>query len=185
MPLDLFRRELLTVAAALPVLGCALDKEGIPGDGTGNDTGNDTGNGTGNDTGNDTGNETGNGTDTPTPLEPPFDHAVKLNVNDLISPNRLTKLTVQFIATLDNNFERKSPEHFFDSPNFPSLPFSVTDKNVIDLSEAGTVTCTCTFEYLPPPPAQIVEGPVSHQKVADVELPEFELTVVNQEYHLV
>jgi hypothetical protein len=58
--------------------------------------------------------------DTPTPLEPPFDHAVKFNVNDLISPNRLTKLTVQFIATLDNNFERKSPEHFFDSPNFPS-----------------------------------------------------------------
>ena len=170
MPLVLFRRELLAVAAALPALGCTLNTEG-----TGSP-------------GNDADNETGN--DTSTAPEPPFDHKAILNLTSVSSLERAFTLYVTFEAAVTGPIatSRIHKAEIANDPNNPlALPHPIEDDSVISLEEAGTVTCTCTFVFeagnedvVPSPP----NPPVPHDKLADQDLPAFELSFVSPEYVL-
>jgi hypothetical protein len=172
MAFSLLRRELLVVATALPVLGCTLDKEGkgkLPDGNT--DTGN-TGDGN-----TDMGNMDDGNTSDPRLPQPPFRHKTVLHCENLINLDHPFVFTVTFTATLSgggqrtNDIVRKNYELQDD--------MDIMDNTIIDLSESGTVKCKCTIVYEEPGTGSglmPVDLEVDHTKVADIDLPIFNLT---------
>jgi len=156
MPLVFSRRQLLIVAVALPALGCALDSSGIP----------------------------GRNTDTTGGTETPFAHAAVLNIVALKDVETTYTLHVTFSATVTGVGVRTHSQSFKKDELQPG--FVVKDFNVIDLGEAGTVICECKFIFDVPADAEenSEHYDVTHTKVANEPLPEFNLNVVNAQYVL-
>lgn len=161
MSLAVSRRQLLIVAIALPALGCALDSSGIPGRNT----------------------DTTGGTDGPT--ETTFDHAAILNIVGLKDVGAKTyTLRVAFSATITGGGARDHAQTFKKADLQPG--FIVKDFNVIALAEAGSVLCECKFVFDVEAGAEEESEhyQVTHTKVANEALPEYNLSVVNGAYVL-
>jgi hypothetical protein len=160
MPMLISRRWMLLAAATLPAMGCRLNKHGVP---------------------------IGNA---PAPLTPPFEHAVVLNIVELkdVAGTIEEKFTLNVIfeANVTGGIFRTHSQLFTNEQVEPG--FVVSDVNVIDLSESGTVNCRCDWKTFFPegiePDTDLHVYNATHDKVAGVPLPEFQLSVDNGFYVL-
>ena len=158
MAFNLLRRELLVVATALPVLGCTLDKKGkgLPDGNT------------------DTGNTDDGNTSDPRLPQPPFDHKTVLHCENFVNLERPFVFTVTFTATLSGGGQRSNDTI---RKNYELQDGTdIMDNSIIDISESGTVKCQISIVYEPPVSLPPVNLEVDHNKVADVDLPIFNLT---------
>lgn len=144
-----FLQKVTAALGFMPLAGCSLDSEGIA---------------------------LNNLDDDPDEQQPFEGPPVSLKIESLKpAPFDVFNLHVKFVAEVEGVGER-THENVIKNTDVSSLPYTLTDPYVIAISESGSVSCTCTFQYDDGtvPDTEVI-GPALGTKSANVELPAFKL----------
>jgi hypothetical protein len=111
------------------------------------------------------------------PPEPPFEHPVSLHladIPDVVLGLKGIHVEFEFIPDSTNvgNVNGQKTEHSL-TPDEITLGMFIHDFNVVDLSSAGTVKCSCWIFW---EAFSSAEPKAEQQKIADEPLPAFVLT---------